>query len=61
MIDNANRQIMLEAMALTEVEQAYFVLPNYWNQATVIAEKAAKAAELVTTINEHIYIYKYSK
>jgi hypothetical protein len=61
MIDNANQQIMIKAMDLTDVNQAYFVLPDYWSQFKVIAEKAAKDAEIVAKINDHIYIYKYSK
>lgn len=61
MIDNASKQIMIEAMELTGVEQAYFVLPDYWSQFKVIAEKANKEAEIVTNINKKIYIYKYSK
>ncbi|MBD3360089.1 MAG: hypothetical protein GF365_05295 [Candidatus Buchananbacteria bacterium] len=61
MIDNTNQKIMLQAMDLTDVKQAYFVLPGYWSQSKIIAEKAAKDAEIVTKINDHIYIYKYSK
>ena len=60
-LGEAGKQIMIEAMELTGVEQAYFVLPDYWSQFKVIAEKANKEAEIVTNINKKIYIYKYSK
>ncbi|MFC1598736.1 hypothetical protein ACFL2U_01885 [Patescibacteria group bacterium] len=54
-----NKETILEAMNITGVATAYFILPQDWHQAEIIIEKAKKEADKIYQLNEKYYIFKY--
>jgi len=58
---DTSKQTMDQAMDLLGVKTAYFTLSNYWTQFKVISEKASQDAKAIYSINDKIYIYKFTK
>jgi len=56
---NPSKKTMIEAMNLTGVKTAYFVLTEDWAQAEIIIEKAKKEADKIYQLNEKYFIFKY--
>ncbi len=57
--ETPSKENMLEAMELTGVNQAYFVLPGYWSRFQIITEAALPEANAAYNLNDKIYIFKY--
>ncbi len=59
--EDTSKQTIIEAIDLTGVKTAYFVLPSYWSRFAIIAEQAKKSADQIFSLDDEIYIYKYFK
>jgi len=59
--EQTSRETMIEAMELTGVNQAYFVLPSYWSQFELLKEKAQKETDEIYNLKDKISIFKFSK
>ncbi|OGY43443.1 MAG: hypothetical protein A2729_04715 [Candidatus Buchananbacteria bacterium RIFCSPHIGHO2_01_FULL_39_14] len=58
----AKKETMAKAMAEAQVNEAYFVLNQYWNNSEKIRQQAVKTADKIFNIDEgKIFIFKYSK
>ncbi len=59
--ETPSKQNILEAMDLTGVNQAYFVLPSYWSRFTIISDAALPEANAAYNLDDKILIFKYFK
>jgi len=55
------KKTMEEAMDLTGVKIAYFVLPAYWSHFTELSAQAQKDADAIYSLEDKIMIFKYTK
>ena len=60
--DEISKEKIIEAMDFAGVNQAYFVINNYWYGFDKIIEKSKELADSYEVISdEKIYIFKFSK
>jgi hypothetical protein len=58
----SKKETMLLAMDEAGVNEAYFVLNQYWNNSEVIKKQAAATADQIYEIDEgKVYVFKYSR
>jgi hypothetical protein len=59
---NPNRETMLKAMDLVEVNEAYLIINKYWNESTKIINAAKLTADNWETVGgQEIFIFKYTR
>jgi hypothetical protein len=59
--EQASKANMEQAMALTGVKTAYFVLPFYWSRFAIINKQAQASADTIYNLGDKIMIFKYTK
>lgn len=54
-----DKETMIKAMDLAEVNIAYFALPAYWSRYQLIIGEASKYADAIYSLDDKVMIFKY--